>query len=73
LASPPPHRLEAGSLLSCPSSIPFSLFTELFYDLKKFLEESKAAVPSGLAQHEASRQKPGTIGGGRPSVQFAKK
>lgn len=47
--------------------------SELFYDLKKFLEESKAAVPSGLAQHEASRQKPGTIGGGRPSVQFAKK
>lgn len=47
--------------------------SELFYDLKKFLEESKAAVPSQLAQHEASKQKPGAIGGGRPAIQFAKK
>ncbi|EFN60128.1 hypothetical protein CHLNCDRAFT_56582 [Chlorella variabilis] len=47
--------------------------SELFYDLKKFLEENKAAVPSQLAQHEAARQKPGTVGGGRPAVQFAKK
>jgi ATP-dependent RNA helicase DDX23/PRP28 len=46
--------------------------SEVFFDLKKFLEESKAAVPSQLAAHEASRQKPGT-GGGRPSVQYAKK
>jgi hypothetical protein len=30
-------------------------------------------VPSQLAQHEASRQKPGAVGGGRPAVQFAKK
>ena len=45
---------------------------ELFYDLKKFLEESKAAVPSGLAAHEASRQKPGADQG-RSKIQFAKK
>jgi ATP-dependent RNA helicase DDX23/PRP28 len=37
---------------------------EVFYDLKKFLEESKASVPSQLAQYEASRQKPGGKGGG---------
>lgn len=46
---------------------------EIFYDLKKFLEESKAPVPPQLAQHEAAKQKPGAIGGGRPSIQFAKK
>lgn len=49
--------------------------TDVFYDLKKFLEESKAAVPRELASHEASRQKQGAggAGGGRPSVQFAKR
>ncbi|KAI7836834.1 hypothetical protein COHA_009335 [Chlorella ohadii] len=47
--------------------------TEVFYDLKKFLEESKAAVPAQLATHEAAKTKPGTIGTGRPAVQFAKK
>eukprot|EP00887_Chlorella_sp_A99_P003990 scaffold11.g3990.t1 len=47
--------------------------SEVFYDLKKFLEESKAAVPPQLASHEAARQKPGAIGGGRPAIQFAKK
>jgi ATP-dependent RNA helicase DDX23/PRP28 len=47
--------------------------TEVFYDLKKFLEESKAAVPAQLATHEAAKTKPGTIGSGRPAVQFAKK
>ncbi|PSC74094.1 DEAD-box ATP-dependent RNA helicase 21 [Micractinium conductrix] len=47
--------------------------SEVFYDLKKFLEESKAAVPSQLAQHEASKNKPGTVGQGRPQIQFAKK
>ncbi len=46
---------------------------EVFYDLKKFLEESKAAVPAQLATHEAAKTKPGTIGTGRPAVQFAKK
>lgn len=56
-----------------PTSYLLPPVTELFYDLKKFLEENKAAVPSQLAQHEAARQKPGTVGGGRPAVQFAKK
>ncbi|KAL4529677.1 hypothetical protein Ndes2437B_g08758 [Nannochloris sp. 'desiccata'] len=36
--------------------------TDVFFDLKKFLEESKAPVPRELANHEASRQKPGTRG-----------
>ena len=35
--------------------------TDVFFDLKKFLEESKAAVPRELERHEASRQKPGTM------------
>ena len=35
--------------------------TEIFYDLKKLLEESKAAVPFELARHEASKTKPGAI------------
>jgi len=50
--------------------------TDVFYDLKKFLEESKAIVPRELASHEASRQKQGAGGAGgtgRPSVQFAKR
>ena len=55
----------------CPS--PPLPRAEVFYDLKKFLEESKAAVPSQLAQHEASKNKPGTVGQGRPQIQFAKK
>jgi ATP-dependent RNA helicase DDX23/PRP28 len=46
---------------------------ELFFDLKKFLEESKAPVPAQLAAHEASRNKPGAVDGRRPAVQFAKK
>lgn len=50
-----------------------STLAEVFYDLKKFLEESKAAVPAQLATHEAAKNKPGTIGTGRPAVQFAKK
>lgn len=37
--------------------------TDVFFDLKKFLEESKAAVPRELANHEASRQKPDGRGG----------
>lgn len=35
--------------------------TEVFYDLKKLLEESGASVPSQLASHEAARTKPGGI------------
>ncbi|EFJ40682.1 hypothetical protein VOLCADRAFT_77867 [Volvox carteri f. nagariensis] len=35
--------------------------TGVFYDLKKLLEESKAAVPPELARHEASKLKPGSI------------
>ncbi len=55
-------------------ALPFSPTPpEVFYDLKKFLEDSKAAVPSQLAAHEASRQKPGAIGTGREKIQYAKK
>ena len=36
--------------------------TEVFYDLKRLLEESGATVPSQLAYHEASKTKPGAIG-----------
>lgn len=33
----------------------------VFFDLKKLLEDCKAAVPSELARHEASKVKPGSI------------
>ncbi len=36
--------------------------SEVFYDLKKLLEESKAVVPPELARHEAAKQKPGDKG-----------
>jgi ATP-dependent RNA helicase DDX23/PRP28 len=35
---------------------------EVFYDLKKLLEESGAPVPAQLAHHEAAKTKPGTVG-----------
>ena len=40
---------------------------DVFYDLKKLLEESKAVVPSALASHEASRQPGGGRRGGAES------
>jgi ATP-dependent RNA helicase DDX23/PRP28 len=33
----------------------------VFFDLKKLLEESRAAVPPELARHEAAKVKPGSI------------
>ena len=40
---------------------------DVYYDLKKLLEESRAVVPSALAAHEASRQPGGgRRGGGGP-------
>jgi ATP-dependent RNA helicase DDX23/PRP28 len=47
--------------------------TEVFYDLKKLLEDSKAVVPPELARHEAAKMKPGGPGAKRESVIFAKK
>jgi ATP-dependent RNA helicase DDX23/PRP28 len=47
--------------------------SETFYDLKRLLEESKAAVPPELARHEAAKQKPGAISQKRDSVVYAKK
>jgi len=41
--------------------------TDVYYDLKKLLEESKAVVPSALASHEASRQPGGGRRGGAES------
>jgi len=35
--------------------------TEIMYDLKKMLMETNNAVPAELAQHEASKVKPGSI------------
>lgn len=35
--------------------------TDVFFDLKKLLEESGAAVPPQLAHHEAARIKPGSV------------
>ncbi|KAK9817009.1 hypothetical protein WJX72_008215 [[Myrmecia] bisecta] len=39
--------------------------TDLFYDLKKLLEESGSAVPPQIAHHEAARVKPGSVEGRR--------
>lgn len=48
--------------------------TEVYYDLKKLLEESKAVVPGQLAHHEAAKVKPGQPGQQpRDKVVFAKK
>lgn len=48
--------------------------TEVYYDLKKLLEESKAVVPPQLAHHEAAKVKPGQPGQQpRDKVVYAKK
>lgn len=47
--------------------------SEVFYDLKKLLEESKAAVPPELARSEAAKNKPGAPNQKRESVVYAKK
>eukprot|EP00884_Botryococcus_braunii_P016865 jgi/Botrbrau1/3862/Bobra.0183s0087.1 len=39
--------------------------TEVFFDLKKMLEESGAHIPGQLAAHEASRNKPGALRAGQ--------
>ena len=36
--------------------------TDVYYDLKRLLEESGASVPSQLAHHEAAKTKPGVVG-----------
>lgn len=46
---------------------------QVFYDLKRLLEESKAAVPPELARSEAAKMKPGSISQKRDSIQYAKK
>jgi hypothetical protein len=35
--------------------------TEVFYDLKRLLEDSNANIPPQLARHEASKNKPGSV------------
>jgi ATP-dependent RNA helicase DDX23/PRP28 len=47
--------------------------SEVFYDLKRLLEESKAVVPPELARSEAAKQKPGSVNQKRDSIQYAKK
>jgi ATP-dependent RNA helicase DDX23/PRP28 len=46
---------------------------QVFYDLKKLLEESKAVVPPELARSEAAKMKPGSVSQKRDSIQYAKK
>ncbi len=69
---------------NCPSQIilvsisslllsPLVQDSEVFYDLKHLLEESKMPVPPQLANHEAAKQKPGGFERKRDSVVFAKK
>ena len=62
--------------ISRASRLPFlsQSDTEVYYDLKKLLEESKAMVPPELARHEASKNKPGSMEGKkRDAIQYAKK
>eukprot|EP00878_Enallax_costatus_P042298 GHUV01049541.1.p1 GENE.GHUV01049541.1~~GHUV01049541.1.p1 ORF type:complete len:111 (-),score=13.37 GHUV01049541.1:68-400(-) len=47
--------------------------SEVFYDLKRLLEESKAPVPPELARSEAAKHKPGTVSQKRDAIQYAKK
>lgn len=47
--------------------------SEVFYDLKRLLEESKAAVPPELARSEAAKMKPGSVSQKRDAIQYAKK
>ncbi|KDD73255.1 DEAD/DEAH box helicase [Helicosporidium sp. ATCC 50920] len=48
---------------------------DVYYDLRKFLEDNGVQVPRALAQHEASKNKPGALGGPprRDAIQYAKK
>lgn len=46
---------------------------EVYYDLKKLLEDSKAPVPPELARSEHAKQKPGSITNKRDQIQYAKK
>ena len=64
---PPPTRPPFSALSTSQGD------TEVFFDLKKFLEESKASVPPELARHEASKTKPGAVDGRREKIQYAKK
>ena len=61
------------TLPPCPPLFSSQGDTEVFFDLKKFLEESKASVPPELARHEASKTKPGAVDGRREKIQYAKK
>eukprot|EP00890_Picochlorum_soloecismus_P006720 jgi/Picsp_1/873/NSC_04361-R1_atp-dependent rna helicase ddx23 len=47
--------------------------TEVFYDLKKFLEDNNCSIPRQLSSHEAARHKPGSVNAPKPSVQYARK
>jgi ATP-dependent RNA helicase DDX23/PRP28 len=44
--------------------------TEVYYDLKKLLEECKASVPPELARHEASKNPPGAVTEKRKEVVY---
>ena len=56
-----------------PAAAPHQPPPQVFYDLKRLLEESKAQVPPELARSEAAKQKPGAISQKRDQVQYAKK
>ena len=47
--------------------------TDMYYDLKKFLEDSKAAVPSQLMYHEAAKRPPDAEKSKRETTIFARK
>ncbi len=73
---PPPTLLMLSQPRLCagPRAALLQSDTEVYYDLKKLLEESKSMVPPELARHEASKNKPGSMEGKkRDAIQYAKK
>ena len=68
----PVRMIARGSMLTSNACLQDQ---EVFYDLKKLLEDCKAPVPPELARHEASKVKPGSLEaqGRKPQPMYAKK
>ena len=68
----PVCMIKRGSLLTFNACLQDQ---EVFYDLKKLLEDCKAPVPPELARHEASKVKPGSLEAQsrKPQTMYAKK
>lgn len=52
---------------------PFLQDTDMYYELKKFLEDSKASIPSSLLHHEAAKRPPDAEKSKRETTVYARK